>query len=245
MNKCIVTKLSSTINNSNLEVLNALTLEFEENGSNKPTIAQIAGDGEENIIVTVIGEGYIDSTSEKTKVITGTNNEAVIFTEDTRKVSISPRWRLKNLKFSSTSKLVSMPTSIVNRFNEDIDLDTYFFRALNGDMNPLIHVKKAVNKTMSNIDFNTYRGLTGDMYTMGLLGFNTIIINSGNKNLTGDIVDYVKGRRYEGVNEGTTTMTQLNYSGITFNGEEIELKVGVILSWTSNTITYDSKQITA
>lgn len=271
---CLVTKLKASVNNDDLQRFGMLKMFVNAEGSTIPVYAVKEGDipieivctgttsitsGEGTIepVVTGVGNIYISDKYKLIRCGLASTTKKVVDFDDlmyAKKIQYISFYRtleeevnIKNLTdISQLAAFEGLKELIISEQNYSPSVK------LSGTIEQLANTPSGKTLTKINI---TDSNITGTMAQLGKLESLTTIARLTNNgalsspNFTGTVESFVNTRRNLATPQTTGTVTWDNPSelngSVTFNGAAITGGVGVVLSWTATTITFNGVTITA
>jgi hypothetical protein len=243
-NDCLVTKLKSAVDNSNLEKLGVVKLSIKKqtnaiemwsNGGS--CIVSVLNNTGTITAVSGVGSQLIDSTHAKIANggiaqggnITFTGNESI-------QIEISDKYKLGTLyrviNIENPDSLQYMKELMKIYINQYSSFSPEF------ELNNLSNCTKCIE-----LEFNSPR-LKGNINSLGKLTAITYI-NIYNAQVTGSIESFVASQRTNGRTTCDSIRTAFGGTSVTFNGQAISGGSEKVLSWTADTITFDGTTIDA
>lgn len=246
MGQCLVTKLRESVADSSLLKLGEKTVKLKVNGK-----LTLRGN---NMIVRTVGGGTFNTTSTASDVpaqnaiseyrIVGgyvefTNNEDYDIILGIKNLTEMTAFSAE----SNTENYLEVDLSLFSTYPYDMDeIKIWGQTIVGGTLSDILNVNKS-GRVLS-ICFRNSIGVVGNYEELGVLNLGSMPIVTNCKNVTGDIVNFVKKQRARGKTQASYGETDwCTGSGLTFNGEAVPEFDWTTISWTANTITFNGKTI--
>lgn len=253
MNNCLVTKLTSVVDNDNLEKINVLRLEVktQENPSDITQRLVIETDGVHTIDLDIIGNGHF-SDKENNYVPEGNigtsfknmNSFAGHFSNGDYIIEVKSKYNISNrLNFGASHlnpSFLKYTSGVTDIASLGFEGDIAILSTQEGLTKIKINSKYAIGSlsdlapltALTNIDFSD-TNVSGDIKDLRNPITTMIIFRS---NITGELIEFVKTQRSVGRTTGSCSNGGWWGDKVTFNG--VNPGTGTkTLTWTENTIT--------
>lgn len=260
MNKCLVTKLNSNVNNDELLKIGEIRFAFDKDTKAKSNLT-IKGDNVAGQTIILKNAKLYDYN--KTNLLADGDSFSLPYGGDfsVEGTGIEPcevRYFDKyNLNYLITEyidlqknwvgfiKKLGIRKQPINSNDLEIfnkDLITASFNYYKGKLKDLTRFTKLQILEINN--FNSFNGIVGVLSDLGTLTELITVSIGGQKYITGSLEDFVKANRTSGRTSCDKFTIYCHSNQFTFNGNPLNA-IDVILKWTATTITVNDTTITA
>lgn len=260
MNKCLVTKLNSNVNNDELLKIGEIRFAFDKDTKAKSNLT-IKGDNVEGQIIILKNAKLYDYN--KTNLLADGSSFSLPYQGDfsVEGTGIEPcevryfdKYNLNNITteyldlqknwvgFINSLNLTKQPinSNDLESFNKDLNNATFSY--YKGKLKDFARFTKL--RTISVSNFNSFNGVVGTLSDLGTLTELITVSIGGQKYITGSLEDFVKANRTSGRTSCDKFTLYCSANQFTFNGNPLNA-TDIILKWTATTITVNDTTITA
>ena len=260
MNKCLVTKLNSNVNNDELLKIGEIRFAFDKDTKDKSNI-RVEGDNVEGQIVvlknaklydfdknTLFSDGGSFSLPYGGKFsVEGTGVEPCelryfdkynLKAITTEYIDLQKNW----LGFVEDLAIIKQPinSNDIEKLNKD--LKRCIFNIYKGKLKDFARFTKLQSLSVSN--FNSINSVVGTLSDLGTLTELTSVSLGGQSYITGSLEAFVQANRTSGRTSCDKFTIYCSANQFTFNGNQLNV-AEITLKWTATTITANDSTITA